>query len=370
MRMRLQPHDDLRPSLFPASSLEKSAKEIHVPPPSSDHEDYFYIRAKQYCLTSASFFTARDGVRGEDEADNNEIRLALCNASAPEQRWLWTQNNQLLNWGSLDLCLAGIGTAKAVLQRCMDATSQQWRCAGSFIMQPSTGHCLTFDFAALSAISSLEEALDQALQESRAPAITLKPCNAKRDNQKWNARVNASEEEAHACSRAPEHSVAPCETRRLRSDAMGWITCSALGYYVNGIAVDDDKEILSAIHCCSTSNVFTGRSGGPLPLTSEECQLLETLGDNRSFECPQGMLLKGFYFLGANLGAKFVKCCRPNSSSQPSRYVHCFTDSLGYRQTDGERLTCRLPGYSITAMGSTKCGGRGNRCASEAKCCY
>ena len=305
----------------------------------------------------------KDGAR-EDEADN-EIRLTLCNASAPEQRWLWTQNNQLLNGGSF-LCLAGIGTAKVILQPCrLDATAQQWRCAGSFMVQPSTGNCLTSGYAALSTILSFEEALDQALA---TPAVTLEPCNAKRDKQKWNAQINASEgAHSHACSRAPEHNVTPCETRRVRSDAMGWITCNALGYYIQGITIGNE-ETLSGIHCCSTSHVFTGRIDGPTVVTLEKCQLMDTLGDRRSFECPQGMLLKGFYFLGANLGARFVKCCRPDTSSQP-RYVHCFTDSLDTRQTDGERLTCRLPGYSITAMRSTKCS-RGYRCASEVKCCY
>lgn len=307
----------------------------------------------------------------ETGEETNVVHLAPCNGSVQEQRWRWTPDNQLLNVGSF-MCLSGIG-ATVKLQSCrVESTTQHWRCAERFIVQPSTGSCLTSDATSPLNVSTFEDALEQALTGEKPPTATLQPCSAKRDDQKWEARVDASERKhVGICSTSPKHSVVPCETQRFRSDAMGWVTCNSLGYYVKGLqrTSADNKENLSGIQCCSTSHVFTGKVEGPAAaISAEECHLLDTHGNDRSFECPPGMFLKGFYFLGTNLGAKSVKCCRPDASTQ-FRYTHCFAGSLDYSKTADESLTCQLPGYSITSMGTTKCD-QNYRCASQVKCCY
>ena len=316
------------------------------------------------CLKSELPVSA-DKVAGDGESD---VLLAPCSGQSLEQRWLWTQDGQLLNAANF-LCLAGV-LATVKLQPCrLDVTAQQWRCAGRHITQPSTGSCVTAGVTESLPVSPFEEALDRAaVGAGNLPLATLQPCNAKRDDQKWEAQFNTSER-SHVCARSPEHNSTPCEIQRMRSQAaMGWITCNSLGYYVKGLQRSSvgNKEALFGIQCCSTSHVFTGRADGPATVISEECELLNTRGNERSFVCPRGMFLKGLYFLGANSGTNVVKCCRPETSSQ-RRYLHCFTGSLD-RQSVDEPLTCANPGYSITAMSATKCNDY--RCASALTCCY
>lgn len=317
------------------------------------------MRTEQYCISGpASLAADEDG----------KIRLAPCNASALEQRWTWTRDNQLLNGGNF-MCLAGTGEDTKLQPCSSDAKSQHWRCAGSFIVQPSTGYCLTSDLSKAPSKPSFEDALDRALLGEGAPypAVVLRPCSAKREEQKWDAQITASPDgpRAHICSHAKvEHGVAQCEIHRLCPEAMGWITCESLGFYVHGVSVDSKELFYRSIQCCSTSHVFSGREDGPEAVASEECQLLEAGG---SFECPQGTFLKGFYFLEASAGPKFVKCCRPNTSSQ-LRYLHCTTDLFNSTHAAGDKITCRLPGYIIAGITATKCSD-GYGCSSDLKCC-
>ena len=333
---------------------------------------------------------AIDAVDHTDDLEEFEslykVTLAECNRTAREQYWLWTDNDQLLHFGTY-LCLATVVSTESelddtlFLKLCNQKDSaQEWLCAESFIEQPMSAKCIsvkhseTVDYA---------EELDQFSNNETAPnnlTVSMEGCSGTSANQLWNALTQfASDfesEEQTICALSEAHQLTRCYVKDMdASQPSNRTTCDRHGYYTAAFYHTNVQSLdtITGMKCCATSYVFTGRPESPIAIHQEECQEVEwwsyedaTVAEGW-FRCPvEGMFLKGFFLSPEEglRGIRSAKCCKPASS--PSRYEHCYTDRLQRVESSGMHA-CSLSGYHIAAAYKTACS-RFN-CIEEITCC-
>ena len=192
-----------------------------------------------------------------------------------------------------------------------------------------------------------------------------------------------------------EHNLPRCYASDMESaismlssndlDISEWITCEKHGYYVTGFYHTHLKlgnhlhireGLITGMHCCATSSVFTGEVNSPMTDYQDECNEVEwwsfqdVLISEGWFSCPKGKFLKGFK-VGLSLDHDGVhrifkaSCCRPHSATDV--YEHCYTDRSRRLDNTGVH-SCRMEGYLVTAMYLDGCV-EGEGCTENLTCC-
>ena len=357
------------------TSVEKAPAAVEIPTEAfliqSKHSnsclDIDYVDIRKQNLESAILY---------------RVVLAECNRTAREQYWKWTDNNQLLHFGT-HLCL-GEATSESndalFLKLCNQRDStQEWLCAESFIEQPTSAKCITVKY---SETVDYAKELDQFSNNETDYTVSLEDCSGASTNQMWGAvypqltSENESEQQT-VCTASEKHQLSRCYVKDMDiSQLSNQTTCDRPGYYTSAFYHIKSQSLdgITGMECCATSYVFTGRPESPIAVHREECQEVEwwsyedaTVAEGW-FQCPaEGMFLKGFHLSPeAGLGGiRKAKCCKPASS--PSRYEHCYMDRLQKLESSGVHA-CSLSGYHITAAFKTACSQFD--CIEEITCCY
>lgn len=371
------------PSIAPESSFQNSSTNETIP------VGAFLIHNSEtdLCMGVQSLTDGRTNTNHSQLREGlYKVVLTECNTCVLGKYWQWTKDNQILHVQS-SLCLSSDQVGRPLkLKPCNgEENDQEWLCAGRYIKQPKSVHCVMADNQ-----SHWEDALERLLnnqpledrEEQGSIVASLTACQSKHPKQIWSAvtqTVNASE--GWSVCEAPEgnsssHAISRCyvEDMEYQTQTLRWTTCHWLGYYAAGFYHVDSEHlnVITGLECCANNFVFTGQPNSPVTNHTELCNETEwwSFEDAATskgwFRCPQGMYLKGFQLSSSHglRGIRKSKCCKPHSS--PTTYAHCYDHRVVTVEGTGVHA-CNLPGYHVTAVYKTNCA-RMN-CLEKITCC-
>ena len=266
------------------------------------------------------------------------VSLAHCNSSQPQQFWLWTTNDTIINAGSY-LCLTTVDGVEndeddeeenLALMPCLKSNRRQkWNCAGEYIEQPTSGKCLTAS-GELSRVPRGRERNDSVETREKSDDVTTSKDRSRGMDNSSVAHENSAKADRYERDASLKEMVEELgQFLQERNETIDedWINASS-NTTENGSTVAMPKPMVS-VQQCSISDDFQVWAGVP------KNEQVSSSIDGHDSICSQN----------GTTDHNLSPCYANNMESiQPVESPH------GYSYMPEEWLVCDKQGYYVTGF--------------------